>query len=242
MTPCASEMNICDMKMKRAATRTRHIRAKRDEYERAQSKPRSRSAAPGDRVKPHRIARTAVRTLFAKGCVHADEDMPSIISMGGPPAAHTRKKPSVAAVMICGVGRPKVPERRGLGHAHNSANAAARCAESLLEGSAIRAEAGQEATSTVAEVAQNIEADVHRQPIAPHVDERAHVMVDPKREGAQPKFEVEVVQAEMGEVPTDEEDLDNNSTKPAENDWELLLGTECRAIGLGAIQGWSILG
>jgi len=96
------EVDICALKQQRAKSRVRDIVAKRAEYQRARSVPRSRSSAPADRVKPHRLARTAARSFIAKGLVKGEADMPSITAMERSTSAHARKKPSVAASVSCG--------------------------------------------------------------------------------------------------------------------------------------------
>mmetsp|Transcript_80187 Transcript_80187/g.202818 ORF Transcript_80187/g.202818 Transcript_80187/m.202818 type:complete len:663 (-) Transcript_80187:627-2615(-) len=93
--------DICSLKMRRAESRKRHIAAKRMEYQIARTTPRARSSDPADRVKPHRIARSAARSFVAKGFVEGESDMPSLTSMGKPTSAHARKKPSVASLVQC---------------------------------------------------------------------------------------------------------------------------------------------
>jgi len=95
-------LDICSLKMRRAESRKRHIAAKRVDYQRARTIPRAHSSDPADRVKPHRIARTAARSFVAKGFVESKSDMPSLTSMGKLTAAHARKKPSVASLVQCG--------------------------------------------------------------------------------------------------------------------------------------------
>mmetsp|Transcript_8762 Transcript_8762/g.24056 ORF Transcript_8762/g.24056 Transcript_8762/m.24056 type:complete len:862 (+) Transcript_8762:81-2666(+) len=97
-----SGLDFCALKMSRAASRKRHMAAKRVEYQRARSTQRARSSDPADRVKPHRIARTAARSFVAKGFVESESDMPSLTSMGRSTSAHARKKPSVASLVHCG--------------------------------------------------------------------------------------------------------------------------------------------
>eukprot|EP00443_Scrippsiella_acuminata_P025483 CAMPEP_0115348936 /NCGR_PEP_ID=MMETSP0270-20121206/95661_1 /TAXON_ID=71861 /ORGANISM="Scrippsiella trochoidea, Strain CCMP3099" /LENGTH=220 /DNA_ID=CAMNT_0002770921 /DNA_START=1 /DNA_END=659 /DNA_ORIENTATION=+ len=52
------------------------------DFHRTRTTPRVHSSDPADRVKPHRIARAAARTLVARGVLEGEPDMPSLTSMG----------------------------------------------------------------------------------------------------------------------------------------------------------------
>jgi len=228
---CDPGLDICALKMRRAASRKRHIAAKRADYQRARSTPRSRSSVPADRIKPHRLARTAARTFVAKGFVEGESDMPSLTSMGKRASVNARKKPSVAPLVQSGFTPSLEKSIFPLTDGSDFDTTASESEDvhkallALRTESTSDSESGAESTQSVPGEAEEQE----EQPLQLELEqELAQNETKVQREFVGRILDFEIQEAEAEATP-----------EPIETGWEVLPGAASALVGgRGAGRGW----
>lgn len=104
MAGIMEELSHVEAKMKRAAVRSNSLHKKRQEYKRSCQVAQNESGLPwlrdGER-KPHRLARTATRTLLARGMLETGADMPAVSLGRAGRSTRGSRKPSISPLMMC---------------------------------------------------------------------------------------------------------------------------------------------